>query len=260
MREDRIGQSIRALRHRRGWRQIDLAARCGVSDSVISDLERGRLAEVSLPTVRRVIEALDARLVLDIWWRSGELNRLLDADHARLSEIWQRRLLATAAGWMSRSEVSFNHYGERGIIDNVAYRALTRTVAVTEIKSAIYDHQDLLGKLDIKERVAREVARRFGWNADRVVPCLVVADGRTNRRRIEEHPGMYSRFDMRGRRALGWLRDPRPAAGGLLVFAPLPNSAHSGARRAGRQRVRRIRGDSSVVDAPDQPASVPLTA
>lgn len=260
MREDRIGQSIRALRHRRGWRQVDLAARCGVSDSVISDIERGRLAEVSLPTMRRVIEALDARLVLDIWWRSGELNRLLDADHAQLSEIWQRQLLVPAAGWMSRTEVSFNHYGDRGIIDNLAYHPLTHTLVVTEIKSAIYDNQELLGKLDIKERVARHVVRRFAWNPDRVVPCLVVADGRTNRRRIDDHPGMYSRFDMRGRRALGWLRDPRPAVGGLLVFAALTDSAHSGVRRAGRQRVRRTRGDSSVEEGPDQGLSGPPRA
>lgn len=246
MRADRIGQGVRALRHRRGWRQVDLQARCGASDSVISDIERGRLAEVSLPSLRRVIEALDARLILDIWWRSGELNRLLDADHSKLSETWQDRLSAPPAGWMSRTEVSFNHYGDRGIIDILAYHPALRVLVVTEIKSVIYDNQELLGKLDIKERLARSVAQRFGWDAARVVPCVVVADTRTNRRRIDEHRGMYSRFDARGRRALAWLKDPRIAVDGLLVFVTMPDSAQGGARRAGRQRVRRVRSDPTM--------------
>ena len=237
---------------------MDLAARAGVSDSVISDIERGHLAGVSLPTLRRVIEALDARLVLDTWWRSGELNRLLDADHAFISEQWQRRL--QSCGWSSRAEVSFSHYGDRGIIDNLAFERTSRTLVVTEIKTAVYDNQDLLGRLDIKERVAQGVARRLGWHADRVLPCLVIADGRTNRRRIGDHPALFARFDTRGRSAYSWLRDPRPAAGGLLVFAKLPDSARSGARRAGRQRVRPSGSASSVERAPNHDQALPRSA
>lgn len=230
---------------------MDLQARSGVSDSVISDIERGRVGEVKIPTLTRVLHALDAKLVLDVRWRGGELDRLLDADPAQLSERWHAHL--RTCGWPNRGEVSFNHYGERGIIDNLAFDPSTRTLVVTEIKSAIYDTQDLLGKLDIKERVAKDVGRRFGWMADRVVVCLVVADGRTNRRRIDEDPAMFSRFDTRGRQVIRWLRAPRVEVAGLLLFAPLADSAGGGRRRAGRQRIRMMGRASSVEGQREQP-------
>jgi HTH-type transcriptional regulator/antitoxin HipB len=252
MREERIGQSIRALRHRRGWTQAELGRRAGCSASTISRLERGQARSVSLGVVVRLLEALDARLLTKVVWRGGELDRLLDADHAALQEAWSRRK-ARAGGWIGRQEVTYNVYGERGSIDDLAYHAETRTLMVSELKTGIYDAQETLARIDQKERLARQIASRFGWQVERVVPCLVVAETRTNRRRLDAAPALFGRFTRRGRGASAWLREPSRAVGGLLVFENLSDGHHTHTRRAGRQRVRSSRPDSSVRSRPEEP-------
>jgi transcriptional regulator with XRE-family HTH domain len=255
----RIGSSIRALRHRRGWRQVDLGRRAGCSASAVSRLERGRATSLSLEAIQRVLAALDARLITKVVWRGGELDRLLDADHAALQGAWSRRK-ARAGGWVDRQEVTYNVYGERGSIDDVAYHAATGTLTVSELKTGIYDVQEMLARLDQKERLARQVAGRFGWRVQRVIPCLVVAETRTNRRRIDGNPSLFARFGCRGRGAAAWLRDPTPAVGGLLVFEDLSSGRHAHTRRAGRQRVRPTRSSSSVEPAATHPDSGRLEA
>src|SRR5918992_2761788 len=200
MESGRVSRVVRALRHRRGWTQQELALRARSSDTVVSRIECGRLTDCSLEVVDAVLRALDARLVVDVRWRGGELDRLLDADHASLEEEWHRFLIA--AGWLVRAEVSFNEFGDRGRIDLLGWHPGTRTLLVNELNSGIYDTQSLFGSLDVKERVALAVARRLGWNAERVVPCLVLRPDRTTRRRVEDHPSLFGRFDRRGRSAL----------------------------------------------------------
>jgi transcriptional regulator with XRE-family HTH domain len=202
METDRVSRVVRALRHRRGLTQEELALRARTSASVISRIECGRLTECSLEAVDAALTALDARLVVDVRWRGGELDRLLDADHASLEEQWHRRL--TAWHWLVRDEVSFNEYGDRGRIDLLGWHPGTRTLLVNELKSGIYEMQSLFGTLDVKERLAPVIARRFGWKPERVVVCLVLGEGRTTRRRVVEHAALFSRFDRRGRSAFAW--------------------------------------------------------
>jgi transcriptional regulator with XRE-family HTH domain len=66
MDDQRIGRIVRALRRRLGWRQIDLAIRAACSQATISLVERGHLAGVSLPVLRRILTALDASLVIEV--------------------------------------------------------------------------------------------------------------------------------------------------------------------------------------------------
>ena len=246
MTDAQIGRSVRALRHRCDWTQVELGRRARCSASCVSRIERGRVRGQSLATLRRILEALDAWIFAKVVWRGGELDRLLDADHARLQEHWALRKRGAGAGWLDRQEVSYNIFGERGSIDDLAYHPLSRTLVVTEIKTGIFDAQATLAKLDEKERLAADIAERFGWRVDRVVACLVVAEGRTNRRRIEEHPTLFGRFDCRGRAASAWLRDPTRPVRGLLVFENLSNGRQAHGRRAGRQRVRHGRPRPSV--------------
>ena len=46
MRDEFNGRGIRALRHRRGWRQRDFSAATGIARSVIADLEAGGSAHI----------------------------------------------------------------------------------------------------------------------------------------------------------------------------------------------------------------------
>lgn len=238
MTDAQLGRAVRALRHRRNWTQADLGRRAKCSASTISRLERGRVRSCSVRVVRRILEALDAWIFMKVVWRGGELDRLLDADHARLHERWSLRKRGCSDGWVSRSEVTYSVFGERGSIDDLAFHPESGTLLVTELKTTIYSADATLAKLDEKVRLAEGIAQRFGWLAERVVPCLVVAEGRTNRRRIETHPAMFGAFDRRGWSARRWLADPMGAVRGLLIFENLSDGQDVHGRRAGRQRVR----------------------
>jgi len=49
-----LGGIVRALRHRRGWRQIDLASEAGVSAALVGLFERGRADSISVRNIRRI--------------------------------------------------------------------------------------------------------------------------------------------------------------------------------------------------------------
>lgn len=238
MNGDRVGRAVRALRHARDWTQTEHARRAGCSASVISRLERGNLRACSLGTLDGILGALRARLVMSVDWRGGELSRLLDADHAQLQERWAAVKQAARRRWEAHQEVTYNHYGDRGSIEDLSFDPRSGTLLVSELKSGIFDVQRMLAKIDEKERLAAGLADRFGWEVRRIVSCLVVADTRTNRRRVVEHAAIFSRFDCRGRSATAWLSDQAKPATGLLLFVPLANGRAMQGRRAGRQRVR----------------------
>lgn len=245
MQDAQISAIIRALRHRLDWTQEELSWRAKVSRSVVSRAERGAIDRIAVHLMRRICEALGARLTLGVQWQGSQLDQLLDAAHAALAELWQQRL--ERWGWLVRAEVSFNFYGERGRIDLLAYHPGLRILLVIEIKTQIVDIQALLGPLDVKERLARQIAQRFDWKPVFVVPMLIVEDASTARRRIKAHEALFARFGLRGQEAQAWLRNPGAnVPAGILTFSA-PSSARSkSGRRAGRQRVRPIRPCLSV--------------
>src|SRR3990172_9566568 len=76
----RLGRQYRALRRRRGWRQVDVASRTGVSKSTIGRIERGEIAGMPLEVLVRVAAVLGARLDVSLRWNGEALDRLLDED------------------------------------------------------------------------------------------------------------------------------------------------------------------------------------
>jgi len=70
--------------------------------------------------------ALDASLDLSIRWHGGDLGRLVNARHAALHEALAIRFVALP-GWVLEPEVSFSVYGERGVVDGLAWHQATRT-------------------------------------------------------------------------------------------------------------------------------------
>jgi transcriptional regulator with XRE-family HTH domain len=219
-----VPRAVRHLRRRRGWRQDDLGARAAVSGPTISRIERGVIRGVPLGTIERVAEALGASVDVTLRWEGEQLDRLLDAAHAWL--VQQTAALLGSCGWVVRPEVSFNHYGDRGRVDLLAFHPLTRIVLVAEVKASLGDLQDALGRLDVKVRLGRSLADASGWAGPRaIVPAFVFGDTRTVRNTIARHEAIFARFTLRGRSARAWIRSPMsPAPTGLLWFANVPES------------------------------------
>lgn len=210
---------LRGLRRRKRWSQAQLAARLGISQSELSRRERGALDNCSVEEAETWAAALGAHLTVEL--RIDGERPMIDARHAALQE-WLAAYLRRQ-GWTVAVERSFNHFGDRGRIDVLAYHLRRGILLVCEIKSRLEDSQDTTGRLDVKRRVAPSIAREEGWRVETVVPCLLLAEQRTSRRRVQAHPALFGQLDLRGRAAMAWLSTPRGRApAGILAFVSLP--------------------------------------
>jgi len=214
----RVGLSLRALRHRRHLTQAALAAAVGISRSAIARIERGRADRATFQTLQRVATALGASVSVRILWHGEALDRLLDAAHADLTEAVLG--LLTDAGWVVATEVSFNVRGERGVIDILAFHAVTGSLLVVEIKSVVPDLQAMLATLDRKVRVAREIGRERGWQVATISKLLVFPDDRTARRRVARHSVIFATaLPSRTAAVRRWLQRPVDALAGVLFLS-----------------------------------------
>jgi transcriptional regulator with XRE-family HTH domain len=203
----RFGRQLRALRRRRGWRQVDLARAAGVSQSLVSDVERGHLERVALGTLHDLAAGVDARASVGLSWRAGDLDRLTDERHAALAEVVAR--LLRALGWEVHAEVTFSIDGERGSIDLLAWHATTRSLLVVEIKTELTSVEATLRAHDTKHRLARVVAGRFGWRPATISRLIVLPDGSTARRRVSRLAALVGpSMTTDAWRVRAWLRAP----------------------------------------------------
>jgi transcriptional regulator with XRE-family HTH domain len=230
----RFGRGIRALRLRRRWRQVDLAAAAGVSQTIVSKIELGRGRRIAVESYERVTGALDATVDMLLRWNAEGLDRLLDHDHAALVEAVAGML--RVSGWEVRTEVSFAIRGERGSVDVLALHPASRCVLVVEVKSVVPDVQATLFGLDRKGRLGREIAASIGWAALAVGRLLVVNGDRTSRRRIERQTATFeAALPDRLVAVRRWIRSPQadaPIRGLMFV------SSSSGATTRHRQSRR----------------------
>ncbi|MEO8511112.1 MAG: helix-turn-helix domain-containing protein [Chloroflexota bacterium] len=251
-----LGERFRVLRRRLGLRQIDVAAMTGLSRQMISRLERGECDRMLFAVADKVAAALGARLVVYLSWQGEQLDRLVDAGHAELQNAVVN--LLTAAGWLCAVEVSFNHYGDRGRYDVLAYHRASGIVLVIEVKTAIGDVQAALGQLDVKGRLALGIARDRGWQARHVVTMLVIADERQQHRIVARHAALFAAFALRGHSARSWLRRPSAGSANLLIYLPLTDVRTLNARRS--QRGARIRSGNPTDAHATGVTSVPAVA
>ena len=226
-----IGRVFRAVRHRMRHRQQDVAERAHVSRQLVSRIERGRLDEVSTVALRAVADALEIRLETTARWRGGDLDRLLNRRHAAMHEaalaLFERR-----AGWTTVSELSFNVWGERGVIDLAAWHEERHALVINELKSEFVDPGELVGTMDRRRRLAVEIARSRGWEPAVIALWVIVEDTRTNRRHLAASRRLLrGAFPADGHAMLRWLDDPAGPIAGPSFLSP--------ARLAvARQRVR----------------------
>lgn len=202
-------------------------------------MERGHVDEITVGRIRAVAKALDVRVELLPRWRAGDLDRLLNARHSELHEL-VARYFAQLPDWVSQPEVSFAVYGERGVIDILAWHPRRRMLLVIELKTDIVDVNELVGTVDRKGRLAVRIATERGWIKPRDPPptvsiWVIVAEGSTNRRRVSAHGAMLrAAFPADGRTMTGWLSDPRRPIRALSFW-------RGGANHSPMTPVRRVR-------------------
>lgn len=234
MDDQRIGRLFRVVRQRRGLRQQDVAARAGVSQKTVSEVELGRLEAVGLAKVRRVATVLEVWVSLQARWSGGEGDHLLDRAHAHLVNVLAAFLERN--GWTIHPEFTFNHFGDRGSVDILAWHAATRILLIVEVKATLTDLQDLLAALSRKVRVVPVIASQtLGWKPLHVARLLFVGDTKGNRTVVARHSAIFdAAFPMRSREARTWASRPAGAVSALWFSSSRsdPNAP------VARQRVR----------------------
>lgn len=232
MDDQRLGALLRVARIRSNKRQSDVARDARLSASAIARNERGQAGRATLRTLRQHGQALGIRLELEL--RGPAPAPLRDEEHAAVVDHLKGRL--ESHGWEAMVEASFSEYGERGRIDLFAYHRGRRALLVVEVKTAIFDTQELLGSLDVKERLAATVGRKRGWRADSMGVLLAITRTDANRRRISRLPRLFAAFATRGTAARSWLADPVGSAR-MLLFISSTEAGRTRWRNS-RQRVR----------------------
>jgi hypothetical protein len=161
-------------------------------------------------------------------------------------------MFAGLVGWLAQPEVSFAIYGERGVIDILAFHPATRALLVVELKTDVVEVNDLMGTVDRYTRLARRIAAERGWRASTVSCWLVIRDTMTNRRRVAAHAQVLrAAFPFDGRDMRAWLRSPGSSTIRAMSFL---SDAHRGSIRGSSRGVRRVRPrravDSKLVARP----------
>ena len=232
----RLGAVYRAVRIRRGWRQCDLAAAAGVSTSTVSRIERGHIGSLSVDSLLRVGAALDIRVDVVPRWRGGELDRMIAAGHSAMHETMATEFRGTE--WLVAPETTFSIYGERGVIDILAFHPPTGALLVIELKTDLVDVQALIGSVDRYRRLAPQLARDRGWTVNSVSCWVVLRETPANHRRLAAHATVLrTAFPQDGRRIRGWLQRPDGVIS-ALSFLSDSHPRTSIATSSGVQRVR----------------------
>jgi transcriptional regulator with XRE-family HTH domain len=242
----RIGRGLRAIRIRAGVTQATLASRARVPRVVVASIERGDLVRVRVGQLAAVAGSLGADLDVIVRWNGTELDRLLHAGHSAMHEIIAGLLIAD--GWEVVPERSFSSWGERGVIDIVAWHAPTRTLLIVELKTEIVEVQLLIGKVDQYRRLAPNAVEELGWIPRQVAAWVVVAESPTNHRRLADHATVLrAAFPDDGRKVRAWRRNP---SGPLRALSFL-SDARLANRTAARSSRRRVRAGRSGSRAPE---------
>lgn len=238
----RFGITIRSVRIRRGWRQDDLSAVAHVSRAQIGRIEHGHLDSIQLGSLRNVCGALEIRVDLVPRWRGGDLDRMLSSRHAELAESVVRALHQDSPDWQVIPEVSFSIWGERGVIDLLAWHPGRRALLIIELKTELVDIGETLGTMDRKQRLAGQIAAERGWDAATVSGWIILAAGRTNERRLAAFRStLRAAYPDDARRVRVWLKDPAGPVAALSIWRmATPRSTRSGSGTlAVTRRVRR---------------------
>jgi transcriptional regulator with XRE-family HTH domain len=231
MSDVRLGSVFRAVRRRFGWRQRDVAERAGVHQQTVSLIERGRLELVGIRRLRRVAKELEIDVDFVPRWRGASVDRLVDAVHSVIVDAVVVRL--RARGFEVLVEWSFNHFGERGAIDVVGWRAETRTLVIVEIKSTIATMHTTLSSLDRYVRIASKLLpRERGWQPAQIGRILALPETTTSRDALRRNQAILGAvLPARTREITAWLRSPSTSIAGVWLLRVEKSTAGCRIRR-----------------------------
>ena len=217
-----IAATILEARRSRGWSQRRLAHAVGLSQTLVSAIERAMLPDLPITTAVRVLRALDIpfdlRLVAPLSTRP-----VRDAAHARCVAYVARRL--EAHGFLVKTEVDVGGPGWFGSIDVLAYHPGSHILLVIDVKTELLDLGELQRQIARYERAAWDAARALGWRPRAVTgTALVLATDANDRRMATERAWFDREFTLRHRELMSLAEAPRdpPARGrrGIAMIDP----------------------------------------
>ena len=216
----RLGVALADARRAAGMRQAEVADRSGLSQTRVSELERGVGAGASLETWALAAAAVGEQLV-------GFLEHAAGATLPRDMEHLRRQAslvaLASHGGWEALPELAVDRGTQRSrSIDVALIRAARRVAIITEIWDWFEDVGASFRSIDGKREALRTLLSDRGGDADAwAVRCLfVVRRTRRNAALVSElHPLFAARFPGSPQAWLRALGDPHanlPGADGFL--------------------------------------------
>ncbi|HEX2755972.1 MAG TPA: helix-turn-helix transcriptional regulator [Candidatus Limnocylindrales bacterium] len=220
----RVGAIVKDLRLAIRWSQRELAARSGVSQSLISAIENGRVRAMTFVTIQTLVETMGGRLIVDVARPFlGDRPLQGDAAHARCVSFVAGRL--RRAGWQVATEIEIGGDRSRGWIDVLAFDPRTGVVLVIEVKTEIHDVGGIERALGWYEREAWTAARRRGWQPRSTVGFLVLLATAANDERLQENRSAFAAGFPTRARSLMELVERAPQSGrvgrGLAMVDPL---------------------------------------
>lgn len=238
MDDSKAGRLVATVRRHLRLRQVDVGRLANVDQKVVSLIERGLLARVSVEKFRRVCAVLEIDPALDLRWRGGLGDRLIDRGHAGLVELVASIL--RDGGWTVIPEYSFNVFGERGSVDVLAWHPERLVLLIIEVKTRVTDLQAMLMSMSRKVRVVPgEVEEERGWARRGMGRLVVMADTRANRSMVAAHRAIFdSTFPGRTAETRRWLNAPGGDYAGLMFLTPARGPRPEAAQSS---RVRRPR-------------------
>jgi transcriptional regulator with XRE-family HTH domain len=222
----RAARVLREIRRHKGWTLRQAATEAGMSPAQAWRIEAGLIDSAAALT--RYARGLGATVDVYVRYQGADLDRLLNRRHGLMHEQ-VGRMFESLPAWVAVPEVTYSVYGERGVVDWVAWHGETGTILIVELKTALVDVNDLLGAMNRRTRLSTQIAAPYGWVPRQVSTWLAFEDGRTNRRHVAEHAAVLrAAFPDDGRTLRSWLSAPaRP----LRCLSFLPPSREAKHRR-----------------------------
>jgi transcriptional regulator with XRE-family HTH domain len=195
-----LGRELRQARLAAGLSQVEIAGAVGLSSSLVSRIERGRLPFVPIRHLARLLSVVGLELSARAYPVADPLR---DRAHGELLERLRARV---APGLSWRTEVPLPLPGDRRAWD-ATIRCRDVVVAI-EAETRPNDLQALDRRLALK--------RRDG-GVERLI--LLMTDSRANRQLLRDHgPALRASFPVPGKTALEALAHGRDPGGDAILM------------------------------------------